>query len=131
MPMEMIWIWIGAWVLGELFEAWWQRAETMSGVLERVEVYYSRSIFVLFGMHPTIIIALLLLSASWQVNGWLLVIMGLKLFDLLTKIYLVRQLLSGEALDAQWRDLLNRPLPPWIFLTGVGLYPVMLYYALV
>jgi len=36
----------------ELFEAWWQRSETLFGVLERGFGYYQKSIFLFFLMHP-------------------------------------------------------------------------------
>ena len=117
-------------VLLELFEAWWQRADTMKGVLEHCYHYYHKSVFLFFLMHPTFYFMLLVILSTHILNGWMITILLLKSVDIFFKIALMYSLFIQRKYDDAIAAIIDQPLSPWIFLTGVSLYPFLLFYAL-
>lgn len=115
----------------ELFEAWWQRAETMVGVLANGYHYYQKSIFLFFLMHPSFYYVLFVILFTQTLNGWMVTILLLKVMDIFFKITLMQNLFVKNKVDEMMGSILQEPLSPWIFLTGVGLYPFLLFYALI
>ena len=115
----------------ELFEAWWQRAETMVGVLANGYHYYQKSIFLFFLMHPSFYYVLFVILFTQTLNGWMVTILLLKVVDIFFKITLMQNLFVKNKVDEMMGSILQEPLSPWIFLTGVGLYPFLLFYALI
>ncbi len=117
-------------IILELFEAWWQRSDTMMGVLAEGYHYYQKSIFLFFLMHPSFYYILFVILFTQVLNGWMVTILLLKSVDLFFKITMMQNIfLKGEA-DDVLGSFLEEPLSPWIFLTGVSLYPFLLFYAL-
>jgi hypothetical protein len=114
----------------ELFEAWWQRAETMIGVLANGYRYYQKSIFLFFLMHPSFYFILFVILFTQTLNGWMITILLLKVVDIFFKITLMQNLFVQNKVDEMMGSILQEPLSPWIFLTGAGLYPFLLFYAL-
>jgi len=117
-------------LLLELFEAWWQKSDTMRGVLERCYGYYHRSIFLFFLMHPTFYFILFVALSTHILNGWMVAILLLKSVDIFFKIALMRALFVQREYDDTIAAIIDQPLSPWIFLTGATLYPFLLFYAL-
>lgn len=117
-------------VLLELLEAWWQRSDTMMGVLVNGYHYYKKSIFLFLLMHPSFYFVLLVILATNILNGWIAAIIILKSLDIILKITMMQNLFVKDNVDEILRSFLREPLTPWVFLTGVSLYPFLLYYAL-
>jgi len=115
----------------ELFEAYWQRSDTMTGLLANGYYYYQKSIFLLFLMHPSFYFILFVLLYTDTLNGWIVAILLFKSIDIFLKIALMRSLFVYDDLTQEIRDIIGEPLSPWLFSMGLGVYPIMLYYALV
>lgn len=129
--MNTIMLFILILIVLELFEAWWQRADTMAGVLANGYHYYQKSIFLFFLMHPSFYFVLFVILFTQTLNGWMVTILLLKVVDIFFKITFMQNLFVQNKVDEMMGSILQEPLSPWIFLTGVGLYPFLLFYALI
>ncbi|MEA3492646.1 MAG: hypothetical protein U9R27_12175 [Campylobacterota bacterium] len=114
----------------ELFEAWWQRSDTMAGVLANGYYYYQKSIFLFLLMHPSFYFVLFVVLYTEVINGWMIAILLFKSVDIFFKITLMQNIFVKGQVDDVVRPFLEESLSPWIFLTGLGLYPFLLFYAL-
>lgn len=115
----------------ELFEVYWQRSDTMSGVIANGYYYYRKSIFLLFLMHPSLYFVLSIVIFTDTINGWMVAILLFKSLDIFLKTFLIRGLFIYDNLDPEIRDIIEEPLNPLLLAVGLGLYPPLLYYALV
>jgi hypothetical protein len=114
----------------ELFEAWWQRADTIEGLLANGYRFYRQSIFVFFLMHPSFYFVLFVILATGIFNGWMMTVLVLKVTDLFLKITMMQKLFVRMEADDAIGPFLQEPMSPWLLLTGVSLYPILLMYAL-
>jgi hypothetical protein len=114
----------------ELFEAWWQRSDTLMGLLGKDYYYYQKSIFLFFLMHPSFYFVLFVVLSTQILNGWMVTILLLKSVDIFFKITMMQNLFVKKQIDTTMESFLEEPLSPWIFLTGVSLYPFLLFYGL-
>ena len=117
-------------VILELFEAWWQRSDTLMDLLSKDYHYYQKSIFLFFLMHPSFYFVLFVVLSTQILNGWMVMILLLKSVDIFFKITMMQNLFVKKQIDATMGSFLEEPLTPWIFLTGVSLYPFLLFYGL-
>lgn len=117
-------------IILELFEAWWQKADTVADVLARCYRYYQKTVFLFFLMHPTFYYTLLVILVTKVFNGWMVAILLLKSVDIFFKLFMMKSLFVERTMDDSMRAVISEPLSPWIFLTGVSLYPFLLFYAL-
>ena len=97
-PMEYLLLLL----LAELFEVFIQRSETLLGVLQKLYVYYQKSIFLL----------------------------ALKVFDMFYKIELIKKVFIEREVSQEIAQMLEWNIPPWFFLMGIGMYVPLLYFAL-
>jgi len=114
----------------EMFEAWWQKAHTMEAVLEKAYLYYGQSIFFFFLMHPAFYYIFFVILYTDTINWWFIAILFFKTIDLFFKITLMRGLYEEKDINTDILTILKEPLSPWLFLTGLGLYPFLLFYGL-
>jgi len=130
-PMNIMMTLILILIFLEMFEVWWQKATTMEGVLENAYHYYGKSIFFYFFMHPAYYFILFIILYTQILNWWFIAILLLKTLDLFFKITLMRGLFedSGDV-NEEIRAILKEPLSPTLFLTGLGVYPFLLFYGL-
>ena len=117
-------------VILELFEAYMQKADTLYGVMERLYVWYRKSIFAFFLMHPSFYFVLFVVVVTEVLNVYMLLILTFKIFDLFYKIELIKSIFIRQKVPADLAAMLEWKIPPWFFLMGVGLYPPLLFYAL-
>ncbi len=118
-------------VILELFEATMQRADTLYGVMERLYVWYRKSIFAFFLIHPSFYFVLFVVVATEVLNIYMLLILTFKIFDLFYKIELIKSIFIRQKVPADLAAMLEWKIPSWFFLFGVGLYPPLLFYALI
>ena len=88
--MENILIFVVILVLLELFEAYMQRADTLYGVIEKLYVWYKKSIFTFFLMHPSFYFVLFVVVVTDILNIYMILILAFKTFDLFYKIELIK-----------------------------------------
>jgi len=114
----------------ELFEVMIQRADTLYGVIERLYVWYRKSIFLFFLAHPGFYFVLFVVIATDILNAYMIILITMKVFDLFYKIELIKTLFIKQNIPSDLAAILKWKIPSWFFLTGVVLYPPLLYYAL-
>ncbi|MEA1880471.1 MAG: hypothetical protein U9N11_07490, partial [Campylobacterota bacterium] len=77
-------------IIAELFEAYVQRANTLLGVLEKLYVYYKKSIFLFFAVQPSFYIILYIILTTGILNISMILLLALKIFDIFYKIELIK-----------------------------------------
>jgi len=117
-------------VILELFEAMMQRADTLGGVIERLYGWYQKSIFLFFLVHPTFYFVLFVVIVTDLLNFYMVMIIAMKVFDLFYKLELIKAIFIRQKVPADLAAMLAWRIPSWFFLTGVLLYPPLLYLAL-
>jgi len=117
-------------VILELLEAMLQRADTLYGIVERLYGWYRKSIFLLFAVHPTFYFILYVVVVTDILNFYMIMIIAMKVFDLFYKIELIRAVFIRQQIPEELAVMLQWRVPSWFFLTGVMLYPPMLFLAL-
>ncbi len=117
-------------VVLELFEAAMQRADTLYGVVERLYFWYKKSIFLFFLIHPGFYYMLFVVLATDSLNFYTVVIIAMKVFDIFYKLELIKAIFIKQQVPDELAAMLQWHIPGWFFLTGVLLYPPLLYYGL-
>ncbi len=92
-------------LFAELFEAAMQRSETLLGVLEKLYVYYQKSIFLFFLIQPGFYIILFVVVLTGVLNFSMIFILALKIFDLFYKIELIKKVFVER--EVSHRDSTN------------------------
>ena len=118
-------------ILFEMFEAWWQRSDTLEGVLSNAYEYYNKSIFYFFIMHPAFYFTLFVILYTQTLNLWMVSILFFKTIDLFFKITLMRGVFENGNINSDIVSVLKKPISPWLFLTGLGMYPFLMFYGLI
>jgi len=116
-----------AMTLLEIFEASWQRAETVEGILYKSYLHYQKSIFLLFLMHPTFYFILFVSLLTSTLNFGIIAILTLKSIDLIFKVDIIKKHFIDHNLDDGFRAILQSKVDPWIFSMGLLLYVPILY----
>ncbi len=128
--MENIFTFVLILVVLELFEAYMQRADTLYGVMEKLYVWYQKSIFAFFFVHPSFYFVLFVVVVTDILNVYMILILTFKIFDLFYKIELIKTIFIKQKVSGDLLAMLEWPIPSWFFLLGVTLYPPLLFYAL-
>ena len=118
-------------VMAELFEAYMQRSETLLGVLEKLYVYYDKSIFLFFLIQPGFYVLLFIVIVTGVLNLLMVFILAIKVFDMFYKIELIKKVFLEREVSQEIAMMLEWKMPSWFFLIGVMMYPPLLFYALV
>ncbi|MEJ2489934.1 MAG: hypothetical protein P8Y50_09190 [Sulfurovaceae bacterium] len=128
--MEDVWVYILFLIFFELFEIAWQYSDTLYQILEKAYRYYSKSIFVFLLMHPSFYFILFVVLATGRLNVSMIIIFTLKIFDMFTKIELVRKLFIEQKISVEMESLLHKRIYKIFFLSGILIYVPLLYIAL-
>jgi len=114
----------------ELFEAMMQYAPTLADVTARLYGWYQKSIFLFFLIHPTFYFILYVVMETGVLNASMIIIIAMKVFDIFYKLELIKSIYLKQSIPDDLAAMLSWRIPKWAFLTGVTLYPPLLYYAL-
>ncbi|MDD3591565.1 MAG: hypothetical protein PHO65_02900 [Sulfurovum sp.] len=114
----------------ELFEAYIQRAPTLLGVLERLSLYYRKSIFLFFAVHPGFYFVLFVVMVTGILNVSMIFLVAMKVFDIFYKLELLKIVFKERLVPEAFAQMLTWRIPSWYFLLGPVLYPSLLFYAL-
>jgi len=118
-------------IMLELFEAYMQHAATLYGVIEKLYGWYFKSIFFFFLMHPAFYFILFVVIVTNTLNIYIILLLTLKVFDLFYKLELIKKIFIQQKVSRDLASMLEWKIPSWFFLMGVGLYPPLLFYALI
>jgi len=128
--MENVFTLVAILAMLELFEAYIQRADTLYGVMEKLYSWYSKSIFAFFLIHPAFYFTLFVVIVTDVLNIYMILLLTIKVFDLFYKIELIKKIFIQQNVPSDLAAMLDWKIPKWFFLMGVGLYPPLLFYAL-
>ena len=128
--MENILVFVAILIVLELFEATMQRADTLYGVIEKLYIWYQKSIFAFFLIHPSFYFVLFVVMVTDVLNIYMILILTFKIFDLFYKIELIKIIFIKQNVPADLSAMLEWEIPSWFFFIGVTLYPPLLFYAL-
>lgn len=117
-------------LFAELFEAHIQRAQTLLGVLEKLYSYYQKSIFLFFLIQPGFYFILCIVILTGVLNVTMIFLLAIKIFDIFYKIELIKKVFIEREVSQEIAQMLEWKIPPMFFFMGVGLYPLLLFYAL-
>jgi len=120
-----------AMALLEMFEASWQRATTVEGMLNRSYQLYKKSIFLLFLMHPTFYFVLFVSLATQTLNFGIVTLLTLKSIDLIFKVDIIKKHFVDNNLNIAFEGILKSRIEPWVYLMGLLLYLPILFLALI
>ena len=129
--MENILLFTFILLIAELIEAYIQKAETLFGVLVKLYHYYRKSIFLFFLVQPGFYVLLFIALMTGVLNASMIFMLALKIFDMFYKIELIKKVFIKKQVSAEVGQMLEWKMPPYFFLMGVGMYPPLLFYALV
>ncbi len=129
--MEKVILFTATLILLELFEVYMQYASTLYGVMEKLYKWYSKSIFLFFLIHPAFYFTLFVVILTGRLNIYIIILLVFKVFDLFYKLELIKKIFIQEDIPQSLRDMLGWKIPSWFFLMGAGLYPPLLFYALI
>ena len=119
-------LFITLFILFELFEISWQKAPTLGEVLERIYRYYSKNIFLLFLMHPTMYLAIYLMMIT-DYNIYIQILFGIKLSDIALKLLFVHKVFVKQEIENELTMMLDMPVEWYMLYFGVVFYPVLIW----
>jgi len=114
----------------ELMEASLQKANTLGEMIEKLYVYYNKSIFLFFMIHPTFYFILFVSLYFNIVNFYIIVILLIKTFDIFFKIELIKQRYIKKDMDKELEGMLSLKMASWMGLLGVIMYVPLLFMAI-
>lgn len=110
----------------EIYEAQWQKANTMIGMLARMYEKYRKNIFIFLLMHPTYYFSIMFAIIS-NYNEYALVLVGIKTIDIVTKMTLIRKVFIEKDLSPEMTLALLSPLNKFMPYVGLFVYTPLIY----
>ncbi len=114
----------------ELFEAAWQRADSMRGVIENGWRLYRRSVFLFLAMHTGYVYVLFISLRYDVLNGPIIGMLAFKTLDIFFKLELIGYFRGKKRAGAEVQAMLESSIPSWYMFAGVLTYPWFVYWAL-
>ena len=124
--MSTVVFYIALYIAFELFEIWWQKSDTLYGVLQNIYRYYEKSIFLLLLIHPTFYLLVYLMIASGY-DIYIQIALGLKLSDIALKILFIQKVFIKQEVDEEFKMMLGMKMEWYMLYFGVLFYPVLIY----
>jgi len=116
-------------IILEVYEVRWQKAQTIMGMLARMYAQYQKSIFLFLIMHPTFYFAIWFVLQT-HYNGYAVALLLFKAADIATKMLLIKKVFLDKDLDEEMQLSLFTPIGDYLPYMGVVLYPFFIYMAL-
>ncbi|MFH1949239.1 MAG: hypothetical protein ABIJ02_08475 [Pseudomonadota bacterium] len=129
MQSEVLLNYVLLFILLESYEIYWQRAESILGMLAKMYHYYNKSIFLFLLMQPTFYFAIgFAMLTNFSVSA--MILLFIKTADIATKILLIEQVFIKKELSKDLSIALLSPVPSILPYLGLLLYPPLIYMAL-
>lgn len=110
----------------EVYEVQWQKANTMLGILARMYEHYHKNIFVFLLMQPTFYFSIMFAMVS-NYNEYALVLLGVKTLDVVTKMLLIKKVFIDKDLSEEITLVLLSPLHKFMPYLGLLVYPPLIF----
>ena len=117
-------------ILLELLELYFQKADTLSEMIERLYGYYRKSVFLLFIVHPTFYYVLGVLLYFDAFNFYGITMIVLKTFDILFKIEMIKQRYVLKEMDADLEKMMGMKMTVSMQFLGLFVHVPLLSMAL-
>lgn len=117
-------------VLAELFEAYVQYSNTLYGALEKLYYYYKKSIFYFFAIQPGFYTIILIAIYTDILNVSMIFLLFIKVLDMFLKLDLIQKVFIKKDISSDIDEMLRWKTPTWFYFIGVGMYPPLLFMAL-
>jgi len=113
----------------EIIEALLQYSKSMRLTIYKLySNYYNKSAFYFFTVQIGYI-WILYLSLAYNNLSWpILLALALKIFDIFSKLDMINRVVLKPK-DSNISEILDMPIPFWIYLTGIVTYPYLVYLA--
>jgi len=116
-------------VLLEIYEAQWQKATTLIGMLARMFESYKKSIFIFLVKHPTFYFAIWFMMLS-DYNIYAVSLFAIKTLDIATKIVLMKRVFIDKDISPELSLTLLTPLNKYLPYIGLIAYPPLIFLAM-
>jgi len=126
---ENLIIYVVVYVLLELYEVQWQKAQTIMGMLARMYQWYQKSAFLFLLMHPTFYFGIYFVMVT-HFNVYAVALLSIKAADVLTKMFLIKKVFIEQSLDKEMQEALFTPIGSVLPYIGIVLYPFFIFMAL-
>lgn len=113
-------------VLLEVYEVQWQKANTLIGMLARMYEHYKKSIFIFLVMHPTFYFATAFMVMT-DFNIYAVTLFCIKAIDIAMKIALIKKVFIDKEMSTELTLALVAPMNKYLPYIGVLAYPVFIY----
>jgi len=126
---ELVLNYVFLFLILELYEVHWQKAQTIMGMLARMYQPYSKSVFLFLLMHPTFYFSIGFLLLS-DYNIYAIILLSIKASDIIVKILLIEQVFVKQEISQELTlSLLSRlhSLVPYL---GIIIYPIFIVLAI-
>jgi len=114
----------------ELIEAYFQMANTLEEMIDRLYFYYNKSIFLLFIVHPTLYFVFCVALYLDIFNFYIVVILLFKVFDIFFKIEMIKQRYQETEMDYELAEMLKSNIASWMRFLGLFTYVPLLFMAI-
>ncbi len=116
-------------IILELFETQWQKADTLMGMLQNMYERYRRNVILFLLLHPTFYFTIYLaMITDYRVE--VLIVLFIKTVDIATKILLMIQLFEKEEASVELSQVLQTPLHKAMPYIGLFLYTPLIFLGL-
>jgi len=126
---EYILNYVLVYILLEAYEIWWQKAQTLLGILAKMYYHYKRNVWIFFLMQPAFYFTIIFMMLC-DYNLYSVILFSLKCFDVLTKIILMKQVFIDKRVEREISELIVAPIPQFLLYTGLVLYPSLIIMSL-
>ncbi len=117
-------------IILELFETQWQKADTLMGMLHNMYERYRRNVILFLLLHPTFYFTIYLAMIT-DYRAEILIVLFIKTFDIATKIILMTQLFEKHEVSARFSEMLQAPLYKAMPYMGLFLYTPLIFLGLI
>jgi hypothetical protein len=113
----------------EVIEALLQYSTTIRGTVYRLyNSYYSKGIIYFFAVQIGYI-WIMFLSLAYNNLSWAIILaLTLKIMDIFSKLDLINRVVINPS-DSTLSEVLDMPIPFWVYLAGILTYPYLVYLA--
>jgi len=112
----------------EVYEVQWQKANTLIGMLARMYEHYQKSAFIFLLMHPTLYFVIFFMLES-DYNSYVVALFSIKSIDIATKMLLLKKVFMDKELSKEISMALMVPLNRVILYLGLVIYLPLIYMA--
>jgi len=116
-------------ILLESYEIWWQRAETLLGILARMFEHYRKNIWLFLLMQPTFYFAIVF-TMLCDFNVYSMIFLSIKASDVLTKMLLLKKVFVQREVSKELSEVLLVPINQIFIYMGLIIYPILIVLAL-